>query len=91
MTAQTLETTLHYYYFDTKQPDQKQQYQELTEKLKGRGLKLFDSISPSHHDFYNYQIKPLDGQIITLETKYLFNNQWNTAPTPTSEKRLKGF
>jgi hypothetical protein len=36
-------------------------------------------------------IKPLDGCEVTLETKFLFTNQWNTAPTETSDKGLRVF
>lgn len=86
-----MKTIIHFYSFDVSKPEDKEQYAALSDKLKAQGLTLFDSISPGHWDFYHKQIKPLNGQEIELETKHLFNNQWNTAPTTTSESGLRVF
>jgi hypothetical protein len=69
-----MKTILHYYRFDRSDPE----YKELCQMLKSFGLKKFDSISSNHHEWYRDKIKPLDGKEVTLETEYLFNNQWNT-------------
>jgi len=87
----SIKTFLHYYRFDISQADQKVKYLELCQQLEGKGLIKFDSISSSHSKFYTESIAPLDGQLIELETDYLFNNQWNTAKTETSEKGLRVF
>lgn len=74
-----MKTILHYYKFNLKDgAEEKRKHNELCEKLKAMGLKLFDSISPDHTEYYTKKIKPLDGKRITLDTEHLFNNQWNT-------------
>lgn len=87
----TINTVLHYYRFDISQPEQAEQYKALCEQLKAQGLKVFDSISPDHSKFYKEKIQPLNGQIVKLETEHLFNNQWNTTATETSEIGLRVF
>jgi hypothetical protein len=86
-----LRTTLHYYYFNTRNADEQAAYAALSDRLKAEGLTLFDSISANHGTFYRDQIAPLDGQEIELETAHIFNSQWNTAPVATSEKGLRVF
>jgi len=86
-----METTLHYYYFDTSDKDEANAYRMLCEDLRSMGLKCLLSITSDHYSFYKDKIKPLGGQTITLETKHLFNNQWNTAPTVTSSNGLRVF
>lgn len=86
-----MKTVLHYYRFDVSNEIEKQEYKKLSAKLKSEGLTLFDSISPNHSEYYKKLIAPLDGKAIELETEYLFNNQWNTAPTETSDKGLRVF
>lgn len=87
----TINTILHYYRFDISQPEQAEQYKALCKQLKAQGLKVFDSISPNHSKFYKEKIQPLNGEIIKLETEHLFNNQWNTTATETSEIGLRVF
>jgi hypothetical protein len=71
----TIKTVFHSYRFNIENPEQKQAYNDLKEKLSALGLKCFETWGGSSH------YKPeLDGKTITLETEHLFNNQWNTAP-----------
>lgn len=87
----TISTVLHYYRFDLSDVKQKEKYIEHCNRLRGLGLTMFDSISPNHSSFYSQLIKPLDNTTVQLETKFLFDNQWNTAPTKTSDKGLRVF
>lgn len=87
----TIKTILHYYRFDIKNTAEKIAYNELREKLQEMGLTCFDSISANHSTFYSDLIAPLDGKEIDLETKFLFNNQWNTAPIGISVNGLRVF
>ena len=87
----TIKTVLHYYSFNLAIEGEKESYLNLCNTLKSNDLKVFDSISMDHSSFYSKQIAPLNGQTIDLETEHLFKNQWNTAPTATSEKGLRVF
>lgn len=87
----TLQTTLHYYRFNLDNDNEKTEYKDLCQSLKTKGLKLFDSISSDHSKFYKELILPLNNTVITLECEHLFNNQWNTAKTETSDKGLRVF
>lgn len=87
-----MKTKLHYYRFDVSKQNQAKEYDNLCEKLAKLGLKKFDSISLSNEfRWYRETIRPLDGKQITLETKYLFSDQWNTAPVETSKEGLRVF
>lgn len=90
--TRTLKTVLHYYQYDISKPGQAAAYQELCEVLKSNGLTCFDTISIDRPStWYDMRIKPLNGQVIELETAYIFNNQWNTAPTSTDDQGLRVF
>lgn len=87
-----IKTVLHSYTFNLKDKEQKAQYGKLVDKLTAMGLVCFTGMDPrtdSRH--YAENIHPLDGQTIELETKFVFNNQWNTAPTATSDQGLRVF
>jgi len=71
-------TVLHYYRFNVSDPIQKRQYVLLCHELQNLNLVKFDSIASNQYQWYNDKIKPLDCNLIELDTKYLFNNQWNT-------------
>jgi len=86
-----MKTIINYYRFDISDITQNEEYLKLSTILINLGLKKFDSIAESHHRFYNDLIKPLNGQEIELETEFLFNNQWNTGKTQTSEKGFRVF
>jgi len=86
----TISTTIHYYDFDTTEPDQT----ELWDALRARLTLLVPHPMKAFEGRLGWDaehIKPLDGQTIELETEHLFDNQWNTAPTPTAEKGLRVF
>lgn len=88
-----MKTIIHYYKFNLKEAAEAEAYRALSEKLRGIGLKLFDGISLDRDilKYYTEKIKPLDGQLIDLDTSYIFNNQWNTGPVATSEQGLRVF
>lgn len=85
-----METILHCYRFDVSKPDEAAAWRALNDKLKGwpHCMSAMESDNGKHH---RKHILPLDGQPVTLETKHLFNNQWNTTPTATSENGLRVF
>lgn len=72
---QPITTVYHSYLFDTRNPTDQTAYNDLKANLKGQGLTCFDTWGGSKH--YNPK---LDGVVLTLETAFLFENQWNTAP-----------
>lgn len=84
----TIPATVHCYWIGDRRTDE---YRALSEKLEGLGPEKFAAIGPNDADHFARKIKPLDGQVVYLETKHLFSNQWNTAPTPTSESGLRVF
>lgn len=88
-----IETRLHTYSFDISKAEEKQQYRDLCAKLRGMGLKVFDTIAGWSKDAndYDHTIKSLNGQIVKLETDHLFKNQWNTSVIPGGEHGLRIF
>ncbi len=83
----TIKTVIHEYFFNTRNKEEAEAYKELEAKLTAMGLKCFNSHGGASH--YNPK---LNGLTLELETKHLFNNQWNTAPIPNvSEKGLRVF
>jgi len=87
-----MRTTLHTYNFDTDKADEAANYRAMVVELKRQGLKVMESCSGNlteDNTFYFDRIRPLDGQTVELETEHLFDNQWNTAPTETSESGLR--
>ena len=70
----TINTVLHAYMFYIDQPQGKADYLALVEKLRAAGLKCFET-----HGGGTHHRDDLAGPV-TLETKHLFDNQWNTAP-----------
>lgn len=72
----TLETTLHRYRFDTSDPRERTDWVKLCNSLKNRegaGHLMNVSASPSEYKKSEMSVKS-----ITLETKCLFDNQWNS-------------
>lgn len=83
-----MKTTIHAYRFDTKNPNEKAAYDALRAKLTAQGLKCFETWGGGG----SYWMPKIDGREIELETKYLFDNQWNTAPIDGySNKGLRVF
>jgi len=78
--GEILETKLHHYRYDIDDPKDYGAWIHTKEQLKLEGLEVFDTIAMDLRKKRNWyaNIKKLEGQTIYLETKYLFNNQWNT-------------
>lgn len=77
----TLETKLHYYYYNVSNENDRNEYNELKNRLKSKDYHFFNYMESGFgktSNFYNEKIKPLDGKTIELDLKYLFSNQWNT-------------
>jgi len=74
----TIKTVIHFYKFDTADNEQRAAYKALKDQLNneaGRPRWMHSHGGDSHHKWHQ-----LDGQTIELETKFIFYNQWNTAP-----------
>lgn len=77
-----LKTKITYYRYDISDKEQKKAYDLLKLEQKKKGIKVFDHISINSYaqktEFYN-KIKEMEQrEFIELETKFIFNNQWNT-------------
>lgn len=82
-----IKTVIHAYYFNTKNAEEKTAYEALCKKLVRRGSKCFETWGGSSH-----HMPQLDGVEVELETNFLFENQWNTAPIPgVSDKGYRLF
>lgn len=83
-----MKTIFHAYRFDIAKASEKTAYAALCERLKDGPHKM-ESFTELGASYY----KPvLDGREIELETKHLFDNQWNTAPLEgISDKGLRVF
>lgn len=69
-----METVLHVYNFDTRNPEEAKAWEALKGELKA-GSRLMESYGDYFHGF-----KDLDGAVIDLDPTFLFDNQWNTLP-----------
>jgi hypothetical protein len=72
----TIKTELKSFYFDISKEEDKKEYDALCKHFKALKIKCFETWGGGSHylDFAKNGIK------IELETKYLFADQWNTAP-----------
>jgi hypothetical protein len=86
--AQTITAIVHTYWISDKNTDE---YRNMCKALEERGLKRFSAYGGNDCEHFKRHMVPLDGQTVELETKHLFDNQWNTAPTATSENGLRVF
>lgn len=85
----TLKTTIHSYFFDTRNTEEKVAYSELAAKLNETNGKCFETWGGNGSHFDRRFIGGLD---IELDTSSLFNNQWNTAPIEgVSDKGIRVF
>jgi hypothetical protein len=78
----TITTTYHWYRFDSSDPTQAAEYAALCAQLRqtpGRGHAMFALADPAAPK--NPRDAGPHAQPITLETKHVFNNQWNEADT----------
>jgi hypothetical protein len=86
-----MKTILHAYNYDLSKPEDATAYAALCEQLKGwpHQMKSHDGGKSSYYFGLGQQ---LDGKTIELETDFLFNNQWNSAPgTAGSDKGWRLF
>lgn len=82
-----MRTILHAYSFDTRIPSEKTAWRALEARLS----KGPERHGPVFSPVYN-SVQKLDGAEVTLKTKHLFGNQWNTAPAAgVSDKGLRVF
>lgn len=84
-----IKTTLHCYRFDIRTPEGKAGYEALKAKLAA----VLPRRMVSHGGKPHYLVLPkYNSMPIELETKFLFDNQWNTAPVEgVSEQGLRVF
>lgn len=84
-----MKTHIHTYHFDIRVPSEKAEYLSLCKKLRatpGRG-DWMESHGRSSHWLNDIP----SGSEIELETKHLFDNQWNTGAIGKYEKGLRVF
>lgn len=85
----TITTTLNRYTFDTATAEGRAGYKALRDQLTGLGLQCFESHGDGLHATTGRKLQDL---ALTLETKHVFNDQWNTAPIDgVSDKGLRIF
>lgn len=63
------------YYYDISIPEHAEQYQKIVDLMKSRKVVLWDIHHTKQSKSFNFSNS---GQIIDIETKCLFANQWNT-------------
>jgi len=87
---QNIRTKIVYYYFDISAEGHSELYNKLKTRLKAEGLKCFETWGGGSH--YSYELGKRGEETahaVELETKHLFNNQWNTGETgPVQNKRV---
>jgi len=79
---ETIKTEISFYEFDISIPTERERYNKLVKTLKAKGLKVFDTYQTGDyetHKAFNDKIKSLVKTGVELETKHIFNNQWNTS------------
>lgn len=85
--SKTIKTKIHAYRYDVTKPVEAKAYADLCAKMEAQGTKCFESWGVNSH----YQ-STLDGIEVELETAFIFDNQWNTAPIPgVTDKGLRVF
>lgn len=75
--APTLTTKLHYYYFDISKDGERAAWRALYDRLKESHGRCLEAIGSNDSKFMRDIIKPVNGQEVTLDCGYLFENQWN--------------
>lgn len=94
-----IKTVIHTYHFDTSKSQQQAEYAKLLRKLSAGKFPCcevdvrYSSYTPdiARRNELIDSIQSLDGQTIELETKCLFDNQWNTAPVPGCPSGFRAF
>lgn len=83
---ETLKTKITKYRFDMREPEQKREYEALRERLKD-----WPHCMTAFGAYYD-TAERIGRREVELETKHLFDNQWNSAPIEgVSEKGLRLF
>lgn len=82
-----MKTILHSYYYNLSNHEESQAYKALCDNLHAQELRCFSAWGGKG----SYHMPQLDGQEIELETKFLFSNQWNTAPVGDSKTGYRVF
>lgn len=82
----TIKTVIHTYEFDVNTKAGRAAWDEFKAAREG----FPHCFGPVFADCY-FPFRPMDGDTIELETKHLFENQWNTAPTESHPKGLRVF
>jgi hypothetical protein len=79
-------TKIKTYTFDVSKAEEAAEYQLLKDSLKNKGLKCFATYSSSTNNDHKLHglLSKLD--IVTLDTNYIFNDQWNTPPLSIDDK-----
>lgn len=85
---QTIKTTLRTYHFNTDNPAEREAYDALTAQLKAAGCRCFKTHGGKSH--YHWW-QDFDGAPVELETEWLFDDQWNTAPLGNEETGRRVF
>lgn len=80
--TQQIDTTIHYYRYDLSNKDDSKAWKTLQKRLLAEKRPFFNVISDPKHS--EHPRKTCD-ESITLETNFLFSNQWNEADS--EEKR----
>ena len=85
----TLTTRIHAFRFNISNDDEREAWLALQAKLDD-GRDCFEALAMNQGNAR--LVDPVDGQLVELETKHLFANQWNTAPIEgVSETGLRVF
>lgn len=75
-----MKTVLHHYCFDIREPDQKKAYGNLRQQLEQTHAgKFFNVLADPKKDRSRAKLGQHITEEVELETKFLFNNQWNEA------------
>lgn len=86
-----IKTTIHYYWFDVSKPDEAEQYEALVAELRatpGRGPWMHTYGDQGSSKRTSSSIKE---ESIELETKHLFENQWNTTEASGNRRVFDWF
>lgn len=74
----TINTTLHRFNFDTRNPAEKAAWEALRSSLKDGPRKMESHGGGSHYPTFKGEYRDAQSVAVTLETGHLFDNQWNT-------------
>lgn len=89
---QTLKTRIHSFRFEVDKPGQLLAWEQFKAERRASGIKPFEIMGDHGQNARDFQkkISAISCQEITLETEYLFADQWNSAPIPgVSETGLR--